>query len=58
MAGRDYLVGPKHRFAHTEAYLRAVLAACGLAVLEDRPITVRFDEGQPVPGHLVIPRRD
>ena len=24
----------------------------------DQTITVRFDEGQPVPGHLVIARRD
>ena len=56
--GRDYAVGPKHRFAHAEAYLRKLLREHRFSVLKYLPITVRYDEGQPVPGHLVIARRD
>ncbi|MDT8344584.1 MAG: methyltransferase domain-containing protein [Thermohalobaculum sp.] len=55
-AGRPWRVGPKHRFAHAEGYLRAALAEAGLAVETLDPITVRFEEGVPVPGHLVIAR--
>jgi predicted TPR repeat methyltransferase len=54
---RDYAVGPKHRFAHAEAYLRRLMAANGLAPLECAPITVRYDDGAPVPGLLLIARR-
>jgi predicted TPR repeat methyltransferase len=56
MAG-DYTVGPKHRFAHAEAYLRRLMAEHGFEPLECAPITVRYDDGEPVPGLLVIARR-
>ena len=56
MAG-DYTVGPKHRFAHAEAYLGRLTAAAGCAVLECAPITVRYDDGAPVPGMLLVARR-
>jgi predicted TPR repeat methyltransferase len=56
-AGRGFTVGPKQRFAHAEPYLRETLAAAGLAVEEVLPITVRHDEGQPIPGHLVFARK-
>ena len=55
MAG-GYTVGPKHRFAHAEAYLRRVMADCGFRPLECAPITVRYDDGAPVPGLLVLAR--
>jgi predicted TPR repeat methyltransferase len=54
---RDYMVGPRHRFAHSEAYLRRLMAATGLEALDCAPITVRHDEGRPVPGLLLIGRR-
>jgi predicted TPR repeat methyltransferase len=54
---RDYTVGPKHRFAHAEAYLRRLTAGNGLAPIECAPITVRYDDGLAVPGLLLIARR-
>ena len=53
----DYTVGPKHRFAHAEPYLRRLMAETGFAPQECAPITVRYDDGAPVPGLLVIARR-
>jgi predicted TPR repeat methyltransferase len=52
-----YTVGPRHRFAHTPDYLRATLAEAGFDVLEMDPITVRAEDGVPVPGLLAIARR-
>lgn len=57
MRGRDYIVGPKHRFAHSEAYLRRLMATSGLEALDCAPITVRYDDGAPVPGLLLIAQR-
>ncbi len=54
---RDYLVGPKHRFAHSEAYLQRLLAGNEMAALDCAPITVRYDDGAPVPGLLLLARR-
>ncbi|GMG81352.1 class I SAM-dependent methyltransferase [Paralimibaculum aggregatum] len=51
-----YAVGPAHRFAHSLAYLEAQLAAAGFALEAAEPITVRFNEGEPVPGHLILAR--
>jgi 2-polyprenyl-6-hydroxyphenyl methylase/3-demethylubiquinone-9 3-methyltransferase len=55
--GRGYRVGPKQRFAHAEGYLRTTLTDAGLTVEEILPITVRHDEGAPIPGHLVFARK-
>ncbi|MCL5776024.1 methyltransferase domain-containing protein [Limibaculum sp. FT325] len=55
-AGQPWTVGPRHRFAHSEGYLRAALAGAGFAIESIEPITVRYEEGVPVPGHLVIAR--
>ena len=57
LTGRDYVVGAKHRFAHGAAYLRRLMAGAGLEVLSLEDIVVRYDEGVPVPGHLVLGRR-
>lgn len=54
--GRDYMVGPKHRYAHAERYLRAALARAGFAEPDISGIIVRYDEAQAVPGHLVLAR--
>ena len=54
--GKGYAVGPKRRFAHGETYLRATLTAAGFEVLDMEPITVRMEEEEPVPGHLVTAR--
>ncbi len=54
---RDYVVGPKHRFAHSETYLRRLMAEAGFAPLDCAAITVRHDDGAPVPGLLLLARR-
>lgn len=53
---RDYVVGPKHRFAHAEPYLRRLMDVHGFVPLSIDSITVRYDEGAPVPGLLLIAR--
>lgn len=57
LGGRAYLVGARHRFAHDQGYVAALIAGAGLEILEQRPITVRYDEGQPVPGFLIAARK-
>ena len=55
--GRDFMVGPHQRFAHAEAYVRKVLASAGFEVVELGEITVRLEDGHPIPGHLVVARK-
>ncbi|MGF1446960.1 MAG: methyltransferase domain-containing protein [Pikeienuella sp.] len=50
----DYRVGPGHRFAHGEDYLRRCFTATGLTLRSIAPIVVRYNDGTPVPGHLAI----
>ena len=54
--GRTYMVGPNHRFAHAESYVRERLAATGFEIVEISDINVRMQDGHPTPGHLVIAR--
>ncbi|MDX0623918.1 methyltransferase domain-containing protein [Sinorhizobium medicae] len=51
-----YAVGPHQRFAHSEAYLCARLAATGFEIIDISDITVRMEEGEPIAGQLVIAR--
>ena len=52
--GADYRVGPKQRFAHSEAYIRRLLDENGMDVKHYELIIVRMDEGNPIYGHLVL----
>ncbi len=54
---RGYTVGKYQRFAHSESYLRSLLQRAELAVEAFEPITVRHEQGEPVPGHLVLARK-
>jgi predicted TPR repeat methyltransferase len=56
LQGRSYMVGPKSRFAQGEGYIRTSLDTAGFDILAMDPITVRLEDGYPVPGHLVIAR--
>jgi len=56
-ADAPYRVGPKHRFAHSESYTRDLMAERGFEIERFDPITVRKEEGDPVPGHLVFATR-
>lgn len=55
--GRSYMVGRKQRFAQGEGYLRTSLETAGFALLSLEPIVVRLEDGEPVPGHLVIAQK-
>lgn len=57
MNGRSYMVGPGNRFAQAEGYIRASLSNAGFTTLAMEPITVRLEEGVPVPGRLVLAQR-
>lgn len=57
LAGRDFMVGSHQRFAHAQSYVRATLATHGMDCLRCEDITVRSEQGEPVPGHLYIARR-
>ncbi|MEL6998995.1 MAG: methyltransferase domain-containing protein [Pseudomonadota bacterium] len=52
----DYTVGAKHRYAHAPGYISSLLERHGFVTLAFDPITVRYDEGAPVPGYLVVAR--
>lgn len=52
--GLDFRVTPFHRFAHSEAYLRRLLADSDMAILHFSPIIVRHEEGLPIDGHLIV----
>ncbi|WP_108002927.1 class I SAM-dependent DNA methyltransferase [Mycoplana dimorpha] len=56
-AGRGFMVGPHQRFAHAEDYVRNRLDATGFDLVEIADITVRMEDGEPTPGHLVVARR-
>lgn len=53
----DFTVGAKHRYAHTPEYVARLLRSHGFIPLEIREIVVRYDEGDAVPGQLVIARK-
>lgn len=55
--GPDWAVGPHQRYAHKLTHIEAELARAGFAMIEATDIIVRHEEGQPIPGHLVIARR-
>ncbi|MDA4848386.1 methyltransferase [Hoeflea poritis] len=55
--GKDYKVGQRQRFAHALSYLRSVLEQNGFSLIELQQIAVRLEDGEPVPGHLVLARR-
>ena len=56
LQGRDFMVGPHQRFAHAEHYVRKVLGDAGFEVSDLGDITVRLEDGEPIPGHLVVAR--
>ena len=52
---KDWLVTRGHRFAHSKAYLTELLGKYGFTRIDNfDAITVRTEEGIPVPGWLVV----
>jgi predicted TPR repeat methyltransferase len=56
-AGRAFMVGDYQRFAHAKSYVTAMLDAHGMDCIRCENITVRSEQGSPVPGHLFVARR-
>ncbi len=52
-----YTVGKFQRFAHDKNYIRRALEAEGLEIAVIKDVTVRHEQGLPVPGHLVLARK-
>ncbi|WMS41268.1 methyltransferase domain-containing protein [Acuticoccus sp. MNP-M23] len=50
----DWQVTTTQRFAHAPAYLAATLESAGFSLVASSPITVRYEEGVPVAGDLVL----
>lgn len=56
-AGQGAVVGPKMRYAHSEAFVRDVLAQAGLAPALLARASSRTENRVPVPGLVVVARR-
>jgi len=55
LAGKPWRVTPNQRFAHSAAYLKSLLEEHGFdRITAFEPITVRSEEGEPIPGWLVV----
>lgn len=54
---KDFRVGAHQRFAHAQTYIERLLKDNRFALLDIQPITVRMEQGKPVPGHLVLARK-
>ncbi|MCM5558182.1 class I SAM-dependent methyltransferase [Pleomorphomonas sp. JP5] len=52
--GDDLVLRDSLRYAHSEAYIRSVSAEAGLAVLDLRRATLRYDRGAPIEGLVVL----
>ena len=52
-----FTVNSRQRFAHVPLYLSRLLSENGMQVLHQEDITVRYDEGAPVPGQLIVARQ-
>ncbi|TIQ52396.1 methyltransferase domain-containing protein [Mesorhizobium sp.] len=55
--GDDFALLPSRRYAHSEAYVRRVLASSGFSVLSLESTTIRHDRGEPVGGLAVVAGR-
>ncbi|RWB59900.1 methyltransferase domain-containing protein [Mesorhizobium sp.] len=52
--GEDFALLPSRRYAHSEAYVRRVLAVSEFAILSLESTTIRHDRGEPVGGLAVV----
>lgn len=55
MEGKDWHITPNQRFAHSKAYLQTMCERAGFSqITHFQDITVRLEQGSPIPGYLVI----
>lgn len=50
----DWRITPHHRYAHARSYIEKLASAAGLTVIDVTDIVVRYEEGEPIPGHLYL----
>ena len=50
----DFALQPSRRYAHSEAYVRNLLAANGFALLSLESKIIRQDRREPVEGLIVV----
>jgi predicted TPR repeat methyltransferase len=53
----EFVLGHDSRYAHSEAYLRALAAETGFSVLSLERASIRQDRGEDVPGFLAVLER-
>jgi len=53
----DFSLQPSRRYAHSESYMRRVLAANGFSILSLEPTIIRLDRGAPVDGLAIVAQR-
>ncbi|TGT79082.1 SAM-dependent methyltransferase, partial [bacterium M00.F.Ca.ET.157.01.1.1] len=53
----DFALLPSRRYAHSEAYVRRVLASSGFSVLSLESTTIRHDRDEPVGGLAIVAGR-
>lgn len=53
----DVMLRPSRRYAHSPAYLRAVLAGAGFEMVSFETAPIRQDRGEPIEGVVVVARR-
>ncbi|MEO0497300.1 MAG: S-adenosylmethionine-dependent methyltransferase, partial [Pseudomonadota bacterium] len=54
MDGEPWKVGPHHRYAHMQEYVRKSLSDAGFNIMDISSVTVRLEEGEPVPGQMFL----
>jgi len=53
----DFALRPSRRYAHSQGYVRRILAECGLSILSLEGAVIRRDRAQPVEGLAVVSRK-
>lgn len=55
MNEKDWHITPNQRFAHTKTYLEKMCESAGFSdITHFQDITVRLEQGAPIPGYLVV----
>lgn len=57
LATGDYMLQPMGRYAHSDAYVRAVAAKSALELVQTREIAIRTEVNRPVPATLYLFRK-
>jgi predicted TPR repeat methyltransferase len=50
----DFVLLPSRRYAHSETYVREILAANGFSILSLETTVIRQDRREPVDGLVVV----